>query len=41
MRPGVIAIVAIVGVLLGNLAIYAGIKLASNVLRKVPRGKPN
>jgi hypothetical protein len=34
VRPGVIAMVLTVGVLLGNLATYAGVMLAGKMLRK-------
>lgn len=34
MRPGAIAVVLAVGVLLGNLATYAGVKLAGKLLHK-------
>jgi membrane protein DedA with SNARE-associated domain len=34
VRPGLIAIVVTVGALIGNLATYAGVKLAGKMLRK-------
>jgi len=34
VRPAVIAAVVVIGVPLGNLAIYAGVKLAEKLLRK-------
>jgi hypothetical protein len=34
VRPAVIVTVVAIGVLLGNLAVYAGLKLAERLLRK-------
>jgi membrane protein DedA with SNARE-associated domain len=41
VRPGLIAIVVTVGVLLGNLATYAGVRLAGIILRKIASGNSN
>ena len=41
VRPRPIAIVVTVGVLMGNLATYAGVNLARKILRKTTPGNSN